>query len=237
MELWNGYKLEKSEFDGKELITVYPEKPNGRWVLKTEYFGAFPAVELELLKLGYHIFHVQNETRWHVWADTERRAKLAEYVHNELGLAKKCVIVGMSCGGMQGIYFGAKYPEYVSCMHLDAPVVNLLSCPGGLGKAGDDMFAEFEEAKKMSMTDLLAYRDHPLDYIPQLVKNNVPIILIAGDSDTIVPYDENGIYLDNAYRKAGNIIETIIKAGCDHHPHCLEDNTPIIEFIKKYDVD
>lgn len=237
MEIWNGYKLERTEFMGKELITVFPDTPNGRWALKTEYFDAFPAVQLELLRMGYHIFHVNNETRWHVWEDTDRRARLAEYVNKTYGLSKKCVIIGMSCGGMQGIYFGAKYPEYVSCMYLDAPVVNLLSCPAGLGKAGNHMFDEFTEAKNMDLTMLLSYRDNPLDHLDTLVKNKIPVILVSGDSDSIVPYDENGRFVNDAYRKAGNIIETIIKPDGDHHPHSLEDNTPIIEFIKKYDND
>ena len=42
MEIWNGFKLEKSIFEGRELISVFPEKPNGKWALKTEYFDAFP---------------------------------------------------------------------------------------------------------------------------------------------------------------------------------------------------
>lgn len=235
MEIWNGFKLEKSIFEGRELITVYPETPNGKWALKTEYFGAFPEVEIELLKLGYHLFHVKNITRWHKWEDTDTRAKLAEYVHNEIGLSQKCVVVGMSCGGMQGIYFGAKYPQYVSCMYLDAPVVNLLSCPGGFGKGVTTMRAEFTEHKGMDMTELLSYRDHPLDHLPKLAENNIPVALVSGDSDTIVPFDENGKLLENAYKANNCTIETYIKRGGDHHPHGLEDNTPIIEFITKYD--
>ena len=173
-----------------------------------------------------------------MWEDTEARAALAKYMHEELGLSKKCVIVGMSCGGMQGIYFGAKYPQYVSCMWLDAPVVNLLSCPFGLGKPlSSDMRAEFIKNKGMTLSELLAYREHPLDYIPKLVENDIPVFLVAGDSDTVVPYDENGIYVDKAYRAAGRTIETVIKPGCDHHPHGLSDDAPILEFIEKYDVD
>lgn len=236
MELWNGYRLERSEFEGRELVHVFPENPNGKWALKTEYFGAFPAVEIELVKLGYHLFHVASKTRWHCDEDTEIRAKLAENVHSTYNLSKKCAVVGMSCGGMQGIYFGARYPQYVSCLYLDAPVVNFLSCPGGLGKGKAIAFEEFEKARGMSMIDLISYRDQPLDNIPGLVKNNIPIILVSGDADTVVPYDENGILIERAYRAAGAPIEVIIKKGGDHHPHSLEDNTPIIEFIKKYDV-
>ncbi len=235
MENWNGFNLERENFEGRELITVFPKNPNGKWAIKTEYFDAFPDVQIKLLEMGYYVFHIKNITRWHKWEDTEARAKLAEYVHKKYNLSKKCVIIGMSCGGMQGIYFAAKYPEYVSCMYLDAPVVNLLSCPAGLGKSIRTL-EEFQSHKGMDLIELLSYREHPLDFIPTLVENNIPIILVSGDADTIVPYDENGKLLNDAYIKNGCIIKTIIKNGCDHHPHSLEDNTPIIEFIKKYDI-
>ena len=237
MENREGFLLKREEFEGRELIIVFPEKANGRWAIKTEYFDAFPAVQLELLKQGYHIVHIKNITRWHMWEDTEVRARLAEYMHTEYGLSKKCVVIGMSCGGMQGVYFAAKYPEYVSCLYLDAPVMNLLSCPGGVGKADDSLMEEFENARGMNICDLINYREHPIDFVPELIKHNIPVVLVSGDSDTSVPYDENGKLLNDAYVKNGCTIKTIIKEGGDHHPHSLDDNTPIIEFISKYDKD
>jgi len=189
-----------------------------------------------MVKRGYHIVHVNNLTRWNKHPDdTDIKAKFADYVSEKYGLKKKCVTVGMSCGGMQSIYFAAKYPEYVSVMYLDAPVVNLLSCPAGLGKGHSKMLAEFEEHMGFGLEELLYFRNHPLDNFEPLIKNNIPVMLIAGDSDGVVPFDENGALLDKYYRENGGIIETIVKPGCDHHPHCLEDNTPIIEFVMKHD--
>lgn len=234
MKDWNGFELREESLVGREVIVVVPEKPNGKWALKTEYFGAFPAAEIELLKKGYYLAHIKNITRWHEWEDTDARAALCDYMHEKYGVEKRCVIVGMSCGGMQGIYFAAKYPEKVSCMYLDAPVVNLLSCPAGLGRGTDELFAEFKEHKKMDVADLIGWRGHPLDYIPELVKNKIPVILVCGDSDTVVPYEENGRLLNDAYTAAGVEIKTIIKKGCDHHPHGLEDNSPIIKFIEEH---
>ena len=239
MEKWNGFDLKREYFNGRELIIVFPEKgtENGRWALKTEYFNAFPAVEIELVKKGYHLVHLKNITRWCKQEDTDARAKLAEYMHESYNLSEKCVVVGMSCGGMQGIYFASEYPRYVSCMYLDAPVVNLLSCPAGLGKADNSLFDEFYEHMNISVSDLLSYRNHPLDHIPNLVKNNIPVILVCGDSDSIVPYEENGKLINDKYTENGCIIKTIIKKGCDHHPHGLDDNTPVIDFIENYDID
>lgn len=237
MEKYYDFEMIKTTHNGREYTIVLPEKgtENGHWVLKTEYFDAFPTVEVELVRRGYHLAHVKNITRWHKPEDTDARAELARYMHENYGVREKCVIVGMSCGGMQGIYFAAKYPQYVSCMYLDAPVVNLLSCPADLGKAAGGMFEEFEQHTGIGKTELLSYRKHPLDYIPALVGHNIPVILVAGDSDRTVPFDENGILLERAYEAAGCTIKTIIKPNADHHPHGLEDSTPILEFIEKYD--
>lgn len=238
-ENYNGFILKREELCQREVIIVFPKagSSNGKWVLKTEYFDAFPNVQLSLLEKGYHLVHIKNKTRWHVPEDTEARAELARYMHTKYQLSEKCVIIGMSCGGMQGIYFAAKYPQYVSCMYLDAPVVNFLSCPAHLGKAANGAWEEFEKNTGMTLSKLLGYRNHPLDNIPKLIENKIPIILVCGDSDKTVPYEENGKLLHDMYLAKGAEIATILKEGCDHHPHGLEDNAPIIEFILKHDVD
>lgn len=227
--------IEEVELNGRRTIICHPDMPNGRWALKTEYFNAFPDVQNTLLDMGYYVVHIKNKTRWHHPDDTDARAILAKYMNKRFGVSKKCVIIGMSCGGMQGIYFASKYPDLVSCMYLDAPVVNLLSCPAGLGKGGD-LFDDFYSHTGMSIAELLSYRNHPLDHLPRLVEHNIPIILVSGDSDAVVPYEENGKYINDIYLENNCTIKTIIKEGGDHHPHSLCDNSPIIDFILKYDV-
>jgi alpha-beta hydrolase superfamily lysophospholipase len=74
------------------------------------------------------------------------------------------------------------------------------------------------------------YTDHPYAYLPKLIEADIPIMLICGDSDTIVPYIENGKPLYDYYTANGGKITQIVKPGCDHHPHGLEDMTPLIEF-------
>lgn len=238
MELWNGFEYKKYILDGREATIVFPKiKPNGKWALKTEYFDAFPDVQTELLNRGYHLAYIETRTRWFVPEDNISKAVLAQFMHSELKLSDKCVIIGMSCGGMQGIYFAHDYPQFVSCMYLDAPVVNLLSCPFGVGreKPDNDMAIEFVNATGKTLSDIINYRNHPYDKLNKLVQYNIPVFLVSGDSDTIVPYNENGFYIDKIYRENGCIIETVIKEGGDHHPHSLPDNTPILSFIAEYD--
>lgn len=234
--VWHGYRRIDFEFEGKRAILVFPAKPNAikNWMLKTEYFDGFPAFELEMLGRGWHLAYIENVTRWCLDEDLDRKARFAEYLSAEYGLYKKCLPVGMSCGGLIASKFAARYPECVSALYLDAPVLNLLSCPAGLGMAEDYMFPEFEKATGMSLSKLITYREHPIDKMHILLENNIPILTVYGDSDNVVPYCENGEILEKYYRENGGVIFTYGKKGCGHHPHGLSDNSPIVEFAEKY---
>ena len=139
----------------------------------------------------------------------------------------------MSCGGLIATKFAAKYPEFVKALYLDAPVMNFMSCPAGVGKADGGMMQEFTDATGMDIIDLINYRENPIDKKDILLKNSIPIVMVYGDSDNVVPYSENGEFLERYYKENGGNILVIGKKGCGHHPHGLSDNTPVIEFIEK----
>ena len=233
---WNGYERLDFKFEGRGAVVVCPKvpTPEKKWLFKTEYFGAFPRFELDMLERGYYVAHVDNITRWCLPEDTDVKARFADFLHDELGLFERCVPVGMSCGGMQAVYFAAKYPKYVAAMYIDAPVLNLLSCPCGVGMATDRLYAEFTKATGFTTSDMINYRNHPIDHVGELLDANIPVFLVCGDSDKTVPYEENGLQLAGAYRARGGIIEEILKKDCDHHPHGLDDTTPIREFVERY---
>ena len=50
----------------------------------------------------------------------------------------------------------------------------------------------------------------------------------------MVPWDENTGVVARNYRALGGNITLIAKPGVNHHPHGLEDSTPIVEFIVRY---
>ena len=233
--LWNGFERIDFMFEGREAIIVFPKASNKEknWLLKTEYFGAFPEFQIQMLHRGWHLAFLKNITRWCLEEDLDLKKRFCDFLIKEYGLYKKCIPVGMSCGGLIATKFAAKYPECVSCLYLDAPVMNLLSCPGGVGKAGDNMMAEFTDATGMTLSELISYRENPIDKMHLLLKNNIPVIMVYGDSDDVVPYCENGAILEDYYVKNGANIVVIRKENCGHHPHGLQDNTPIIEFVEE----
>lgn len=231
---WHGFERLDFQFENRNCVLVKPKSADKkmRWLLKTEYFGAFPDFEIEMLKRGMHIAYIANVTRWHKSADDDAKAKLCEFLYENFGLNRRCLPVGMSCGGMQAVYFAAKYPQYVAALYLDAPVMNLLSCPCGIGSAGKDMYDEFMRDTGFNISRLINYRNHPIDRVDELIENRIPVFLVCGDSDTVVPYSENGYYLAEKYEKTDIPFKKIIKSGCNHHPHGLTDNSELIKFAE-----
>ena len=233
---WKGFERLDFQVQGRDAILMIPSLPrtDKKWLFKTEYFGAFPAFELEMLNRGYYVAHIKNTTRWCLPEDTDAQANFCQVLAEEFGLYEKCMTVGMSCGGMQSVYLAAKYPQYVSAMYLDAPVLNLLSCPCGLGVAEVNYYDEFVRATGRTVSDLLNYRDHPIDKVDTVIAKGIPAILVCGNSDKTVPYTENGKLLAEKYRNSDVPFVEILKEGCDHHPHGLEDLSPLIECAEKY---
>ena len=94
--------------------------------------------------------------------------------------------------------------------------------------------AEFMRDRKMTLSELICYREHPIDKIPLLAAHDIPVLLIYGEDDDIVPFCENGKWLADYYAAQGRAIELIGKKNCGHHPHGLDDATPIVNFMLKY---
>ena len=233
MEYWNGFKKIDFTFEGRKAILVFPDDSNKteQWLFKTEYWDAFPNLEIEMVKQGWHLAFIENKTRWCLDEDLEIKKRFADFLTKEYGLRKKCVPVGMSCGGMFAVKFAAKYPEYISALYIDAPVLNLLSCPSALGISRANMWDEFHEATGISMSELICSREHPMDKLPILIQNDIPVVMVYGKDDTVVPYCENGAILEKYYNEYGGKLLAIGKDGCNHHPHGLENPQPIVDFI------
>ena len=79
----------------------------------------------------------------------------------------------------------------------------------------------------------MAYGKNPVDNLAPLAAAKVPLLHVYGDADEIVPWDENTGVVARRYKELGGSITLINKPGVGHHPHGLEDSTPIVQFILK----
>ena len=230
------FKTKEFIFQGRDAKILYPSCPaNGKLLLKTEYFSAFPYLEVAMLKKGYTLCFMSHPNRWAPDSETHITAEFVKFVAAELGFEAKCIPVGMSCGGLQALRLAQLYPELVSVMYIDAPVTNILSL-AGLGERADPSERVWEElVEAYGFTDrssVVNFRRSPIDFMDILIQHDIPIIMLYGDADTIVLYRENGKVLEDYYRDHGGRMKIICKPGCEHHPHSLEDPTPIVEFIE-----
>lgn len=238
-DLWRGkYSLQEFLFEGRRAILVFPEKEkaNGKWLLKTECFSAFQDLEEGMVGRGFHLAYLENSNRWGIRADLDAKFRFRNELMARYDLSPRCVLLGMSCGGLHAIKQAAAYPEMVSVLYADAPVVNLMSCPFG---NNTDLTAAREEALNalgLSYQEMLAYREHPLDKIPELIAHGIPLALVAGDSDPTVPFDENGIHLKNAYEPSGLPFYFLLKPGCAHHPHGPDEahREEVLDFLTRW---
>lgn len=234
------FPFETFEFEGKRAIVVFPHTKNIRKsiILKTEYWGAFPDIEIKLLERGFHVAYVENESRFAAVSDCDRKARFVEFLAEKYCLDKKCVPVGMSCGGAHAVRFAGFYPQLVSCVYIDAPVLNYCSFPGKIGNEECEYIWENEFLKvypDIKRYQLVNFSEHPLCSIDSLIRNKVPVLMVYGTEDSSVIYEENGRLLELAYEGEQNPLLTCIRVEHRaHHPHGMtDDNTPIVDYIDK----
>ena len=79
--------------------------------------------------------------------------------------------------------------------------------------------------------EALDYKGNPIDSLAPLARAGVPLLHVYGDADDVVPWEENTGIVADRYKALGGSITLIAKPGVGHHPHGLEDSTPIVEFI------
>ena len=71
------------------------------------------------------------------------------------------------------------------------------SWPGGKGKgkgSPGDWKKLLEDYHFLSEAEALAYPRNPIDNLEPLAKAQVPLFLLCGDADDVVPYPENGAW-------------------------------------------
>ena len=115
-------------------------------------------------------------------------------------------------------------------------MLNLLSA-AGLGacrEADTEIFwREIADTYHLNRSTLVNFRRSPIDNMAPLIRNRIPVILLYGDSDPLILYNENGSVLEEYYRENGGTLRVIVRHGAGHHPHGLDDPEPIIAFIEE----
>ena len=227
---FRGYPLRRFYFDGYEALTVFPRCPaeDGRWALRCEFFGAFADADEALLQRGYQLAYIRLSDQYGSPEAVEEMERFRQYMVRRLGLHPRMGLIGLSRGGLYAVHYAGRYPQHTAGLYLDAPVVDILSWPGRHGTAGE--WAQCLDAYGLTADDPSPFYRIQDAAHRQLIDAKIPLILVAGDCDTLVPYEENGALLAARYRESGAPFALLMKPGVGHHPHGPKDPTAVAEF-------
>jgi len=228
---WYGGLRHVFEIDGHAAWFVEPKNPvgDGRWTWCMIWPEAFvPRVGVpELLAQGFYHAHIDALT---TYATPEGQKLLLKFYAKaqELGLAPKVNLIGMSWGGFFSLRFASENPDKVSCIYLDAPLCNMAdrSTPAAAQRC--------EELKKnygLTAKEMETSRFNPINALEPIVKAGIPIFAATGEGDTSVPVAMNINIVEKRFKELGGKISICRRNMWEHHPHGFDDRSELLSFM------
>jgi len=239
IDAWHGFRRHTFTVDGCRAWVAEPKQalPGNPWSWCLEFPDAFAdrCAAPALLAKGFHHAHIAVGNTFGCPA----ALKHFDAFHASLtsrGLAKQAALIGISRGGLYAYRWASENPGKVSVIYGDAPVCDFKSWPGGKGKGkGKGSPGDWAQLMKhygfKNEAEALAYRGNPVDVLEPLAKAGIALVHVVGDADDVVPVAENTAVIEARYRQLGGTIQVYHKPGVGHHPHGLEDPSPVVQFI------
>ena len=249
---------EKSDFRGYDrydriktsaghFSIVCPKKPapGKPWLWRSLFWEAIKKVsnaDLKLVDEGYHVVLAHGDVAGHPKGNANISAAY-ELLTTEYGFSKQCSMSSMSRGTLSLFRWATENPEKVSSIYVDNGVCNVLSWPAGKVVPGNDSIASgapssWEDFKRKfgyaTDAEALRTKESPIDLLEPLAKAGVPILMVCGNKDHAVPYEENDAIMEQRYKALGGDITVIVERK--GHSHGMNDPTPVLEFIRKHAV-
>lgn len=235
-----GFERTVFEFEGCEAWVVEPKQAaaGSPWVWCMEWPTAFQERTgvKDLLEAGYRwvTFNPASGGRTKVSAGNQndemvaKRNRFQKFLVAELGLEAKCGLVGMSWGGFYSVRYASEHPECVKAVFLDAPLLDfstLQKFKTGYVKSLSKYYPGLTE-------DYVGAND-PMQPVSAaraetIAKAGIPVWIVYGASDVVVPAESNCMKFAEAFEKAGGHIKMWRDNLRGHHPHGLEPGEGIV---------
>lgn len=232
-QTWHGGTRHDFKFKDRDAIVVEPaEVAEGNpWIWRPAFFDAFPSVDVALLAKGFHIVYLDLTHEYGNPKSVALGTDFYQWICENYALSEQVTLEGFSRGGLYALNWAIANPEKVACLYLDAPVCDVFSWPG---REQPELWQDLLQKWDTTDKEMASFAGNPIDHLQPLAAAGVPILAVCGDSDRVVPYSENMEVLRNRYVALGGPVEVILKPGCDHHPHSLENPEPVVDFILRH---
>lgn len=128
------------------------------------------------------------------------------------GYSTKPILLGQSRGGMMTLAWAFRNSDKARAWVGIYPVCNLASWP--LKNSKTQTLADFGMSEEELNAQLKEF--NPVDNLQGLLANKVPMFVVHGDSDVVVPYELNTGLLKERYSSGGGQIEVKVVPGEGH---------------------
>lgn len=210
-----------------KLVAPKTAAPGNPWIWRARFWGHQPAFDQAMLERGYHIAYcdVANlfgspkaVARWNAFYDFALVC----------GLGPKPVLEGMSRGGLIIFNWAKANPGKVTAVYGDNPVCDIRSWPRKKS-AGD--WKRCLEAYSLTEEQADGFSGNPIDGLEPLAKAGVPVFLVLGAKDVVVPLAENADILEQRYKALGGSVRRWDKPDGGHHPHGLHPPDELVQAV------
>ena len=228
-DTWHGFSRVRFDFMGHAAWIVEPKVGPALgvpWTWTMQWADAFVDRQgcLDLLKRGWR--HVTIDVFAERMNDEGLKICRAfqKYLVEELGFAPQANLIGMSWGGFFSVRYANAYPDSVRRIYLDAPLLNFEGFANpDYGRVGP--WADMRPADGNWTDDPRM----PVNMAGTLARAGIPILLLYGGQDQVVPPALNCELFANRFRAAGGDIRVTRRGLFGHHPHGVDpDKTDLV---------
>jgi hypothetical protein len=145
------------------------------------------------------------------------------------GWSPKPILLGQSRGGLMMLAWAVRHPDKTQAFVGIYPVCNLENWPM---KNKPVTLADYQLTEAELRARFKEF--NPLDNLKGLLEHKVPIFVVHGDADVVVPYKENTQILKDRYEAGGGTITVKLIPGEGHKetPSFFECKE-LVEFVLK----
>jgi len=234
--VYDYYSCHNFEFDTCACKVVEPKKPlpGNLWVWKAEFFYAFPAFEIEMLRRGYYVAYMSVGNTFGCPDAMVHFDHFYDFMTCKNLFDKYPILLGLSRGGLYIYHWACSHPDCVGVVYGDNPVCDFKSWPGGKigrGKGSPDDWKKLLEDYHFKNEEEALQYPNPVDCVKILVDSHIPVIHTAGVDDECVPIEENTDKLERNIISLGGNIRVFRHPG-GHHPHGVWNPAETADWIE-----
>lgn len=158
-------------------------------------------------------------------AGTRLYAEFHDILNRCFNLSRKVVLLPQSRGGLMLFNWAVLHADEVERIAGIYPVCDLRSYPGLAIASGAYGVTEAELRGRLE-------KHNPIDFVSVLAARKIPILMIHGDTDKIVPIQDNSGEFVRRYQKLGGPARLIVISG-NGHEEVTEffQSTPFVTFL------